>query len=88
MIFEVFGAYLSEFFIFLCEIFFGSKILPSSCDKDQKFDYGCSTYSENEARCPNFDRFLMILGIFKLSVWHKPLAWDTNFFNKELVQCL
>ena len=32
MIFKVFGVYLSEFLIFLHEIFFGSKILPSSCD--------------------------------------------------------
>ena len=33
MIFKVFGVYLSEFVIFLHEIFFGSKTLPSSCDK-------------------------------------------------------
>ena len=33
MIFKVFGVYLSEFLIFLHEIFFGSKILLSSGDK-------------------------------------------------------
>ena len=33
MIFKVFGVYLSEFLIFLHEIFFGSKILTSSFDK-------------------------------------------------------
>ena len=38
MIFKVFGVYLSEFLIFLHEIFFGSKILPSSGDEHQKFD--------------------------------------------------
>ena len=54
MIFNVFGVYLSEFLIFLCEIFFGGKILPSSCDKHQNFDYGCSRYSGNEAQSPNF----------------------------------
>ena len=49
MNFEDFGAYLSEFLIFLHEIFFGSKILPSSCDKNQKFDKECSSYPGNEA---------------------------------------
>ena len=49
MIFKVFGVYLSEFLIFLHEIFFGSQILPSSCDKHQNFDYGCSSYPGNEA---------------------------------------
>ena len=34
MIFKVFAVYLSEFLIFYHKIFFGSKILPSSCDKD------------------------------------------------------
>ena len=49
MIFKVFGVYLSDFLIFLREIFFGSKIIPSSCDKHQDFDYGCSRYPGNEA---------------------------------------
>ena len=65
MIFEVFGAYLSEFLTFLYEIFFGSKILLSSCDKHQMFDYRCSSYPGNETRSPNFGRFLKILGIFQ-----------------------
>ena len=42
-IFKVFGAYLSEFLIFLHEIFFDSKILISFCDKHQKFDNECSS---------------------------------------------
>ena len=42
MIFKVFGVYLSEFLIFLREIFFGSKILSSCCDKHQNFDIRCS----------------------------------------------
>ena len=49
MIFEVFGAYLREFLTFLYEISFGRKTLPSSCDKHQKFDYGCSSCPGNEA---------------------------------------
>ena len=65
MIFKVFGVYLSEFLIFLHEIFFGSKILPSSCDKHQNFDYGCSRYPGNEAQGPDFGHFLMIWGIFR-----------------------
>ena len=65
MIFEVFGVYLSEFLIFLREIFFGSKILPSSCDKHQNFDYESSSDSENEAQSPHFGRFLTILSIFR-----------------------
>ena len=58
MIFEVFGAYISEVFIFLHEIFFSSKIMLTSCDKNQKFDYGYSIYPGNEAQSPNFSRFL------------------------------
>ena len=65
MIFEVFGAYLSEFLIFLREIFFGSKILPSSCGKHQNFDYGCSRYPGNEAQSSDFGHFLTIFGIFQ-----------------------
>ena len=57
MIFKVFGVYLSISLIFLHEIFFGSKILPSSCDKHQKFNYGCSSYPGNEAQSPGFGRF-------------------------------
>ena len=68
MIFKVFGVYLSEFLIFLHEIFFVSKILPSSCDKHQNFDYGCSRYPGNEAQSPDFGHFLTILGIF-WAVW-------------------
>ena len=57
MIFKVFGVHLSESLIFLHEIFFGSKILSSSCDKHQEFDYGCSSYPGNEAHSPDFGRF-------------------------------
>ena len=49
MIFKVFGVYLSESLIFLHEIYFGSKILPSSCDKHQNFDHWFSSYPGNEA---------------------------------------
>ena len=49
MIVKVFGVYLSEFLIFLHEIFFGSKILLSSCDKHQSFDHWFSSYPGNEA---------------------------------------
>ena len=44
MVFKVFGVYLSEFLIYLHDIFFGSKILPSSCDKHQNLNYGWSCY--------------------------------------------
>ena len=50
MIFEVFGVYLGEFLTFLHEIFFGTKILPSSCDKHHNLDYGCSSYPGNETQ--------------------------------------
>ena len=63
MIFKVFGVYLSEFLIFLHEIFFGGKILPSSCNKHQNFDYGYSRYPGNEAQSPDFGYFLTILVI-------------------------
>ena len=75
MVFKVFGVYLSEFLIFLHEIFFGSKILPSSCDKHQNFDYECSSYPVNEAQSPDFGRFLTILGIFRDVQSH-----DLSFF--------
>ena len=47
------------------EIFFGSKILPSSCGKHQNFYYGCPSYPGNEAQSPDFSSSL-----FR----HKPLA--------------
>ena len=56
-IFKLFGVYLSEFLIFLHEIFFGSKILPSLCDKHQNFDYRCSRYPGNETLSPEFGHF-------------------------------
>ena len=65
MIFKVFGVYLSEFWIFLHQIVFGSKLLPSSYDKHQNFDYGCSSYPGNEAQRPDFSSCLFS---------HKPLA--------------
>ena len=69
MIFKVFRVYLSEFLIFLHENFFGSKILPSSCDKHQNLDYGCSSYPGNEAQSPVFGHFLTIFGIFDLEAF-------------------
>ena len=76
MIFKVFGVYLSEFLIFLHEIVFGSKILsPSSCDKHQKFDYGCSSYFGNVAQSPDFGSFFYDFGHFwSCLFWRKPLA--------------
>ena len=65
MIFKVFGVYLSEFLIFLHEIFFGSKVLPSSCDKNQNFDYGYSRYPGNETQSPDLGNFLTIFDIFR-----------------------
>ena len=62
-ILEVFWEYLTEFLIFLYEIFFGSKILSSACLKYQKFDYGCSG---NEA--PDFGRFWRFWTFFELFV--------------------
>ena len=64
MIFKVFGVYLSDFLIILHEIFFGSKILPISCNKHQNFDYEFSRYPGNEAQSSDFGHFLTILGIF------------------------
>ena len=54
---KVCRVYLEEFLVFLHEIFFGSKIIPSSCDKHQNFDYGCSRYPGNEAQSPDFGYF-------------------------------
>ena len=73
--FWVYGAYLNEFLIFLREIFFGGKILPISCDKHQKFDYGCSSHPGNEAQKSRFNRNEM-----KYSNWF-------NFFRREDGHC-
>ena len=64
MVFKVFGVYLREF-IFLHEIVFVNKILPSSCDKRQNFDYEFSSYPANEAKSSDFSHLLTILGIFR-----------------------
>ena len=57
MIFKVFGVYLSEFLIFLHEIFFGSKILPSSCDKHQNLIMGALGSLEMRLKVPIFAIF-------------------------------
>ena len=80
MIFKVFGVYLSEFLIFLHEIFFGSKILPSSCDKHQKFDHGCSRYPGNEAQSPDFGYFRRL---FRDGLFGSSLQPTTVFFLKK-----
>ena len=85
MIFEIFGAYVSEVLIFLHEIFLGSKILFSSCDKHQKFDYRYSSYPGNEAQSSDFGRFLTILDIFELFVLAQAFSLRHNFFYEKLV---
>ena len=81
MIFEVFGAYLSEFLIFLHEILFGSKTLPISCNKHKKFDYD---YPRGEAQGPDLDLLFYYFGHFLSCLFrHKPLAYDTDFFMKN-----
>ena len=56
MIFEVFWEYLSEFLIFIHEVFFDSKILPSSLGKHENVDYESSSYTGNE-KVPILDLF-------------------------------
>ena len=55
--FRGFGSISQRVFDILHEIFFCGKILPSSFDKHQKFDNGCSSYPGNEAESPDFGRF-------------------------------
>ena len=88
MIFKVFGVYLSEFLIFHHEIFFGCKILLSSCDKHQKFDYGCSSYPGNEAQSSDFGHFWRFLAFFKLSVLAQAFDLEQWFFYENLVQSI
>ena len=64
MIVEISWEYLSDSFIFLYKIFFGSWILSSSCDKHQKFDYGCSTLKQGSKILAVFDHF-----------WHFRAVW-------------
>ena len=68
MIFTVFGVYLSEFLIFLQEIFFGCKILPSSCDKHKNFGNGCSSYLEMRLKVRISAIFDDLLAFFELSI--------------------
>ena len=75
-----FWEYLSDFFIFLHEISFHSKILSSSCDEHQKFDYMCSRYTEEEAKCPDIGRSLTILGIFEPFVLAQAFSLNTWLF--------
>ena len=74
MIFKVFGVYLSEFLIFLHEIFFVSKIIPISCDKHQNFDCGCSRVAWKRGSKSRFLPFFDDFGHFLSSLFrHKPL---------------
>ena len=52
MIFKVFGVYLSEFLIFLHEIFFGSKNLTSSFDKYKILIMGALGTLETRLKVP------------------------------------
>ena len=70
------------------EIFFRSKILPISCDKHQKFDYGCSCYPENEAQSVDFGHFYTILGIFRAVCLGTSFKPSTLIFYEKLVQCI
>ena len=82
-IFEVLGAYLSGFLIFLREILFGSKILPSTCDKHQKFDYGCSIYPGNEAQSHDLAVFWQFGAFFELFVLAQAFSLGHWFFMKN-----
>ena len=55
---------LSEILLFLNEIFFRSKTLPTSCEKYQKFDCEYSSYPAKEAQVliwPFLDDFVLFL---------------------------
>ena len=45
------------FMISLHEIFLGSKLWSITFDKNQRLDYGCSSYPGNEAQSPDFLHF-------------------------------
>ena len=64
MIFEVLE-HISARFLHSSINLFDSKILPTFCDKYQKFDYECSSYPGSEVQSPDFRRFLTIFGIFQ-----------------------
>ena len=68
MIFVVLGAYFIEFLILLHKIFFGSKILPSSCDVCQKFGYECFTALETRLKVPILAISCRLLAFFELSI--------------------
>ena len=83
MIFEIFGAYLSESFIFPHGIFFGSKILISSCDKQD--DYGCPKLTlKTRLKSSNFGRFLRFWAFFKLFVLAQTFSLGHWLFMKNL----
>ena len=74
--FRGFWECLSKFLTFLHKIFFGSKILTSSCDHHQKFDHGCSSYPGNETQSADFGHFFWQFGVFlSYLFWH-------NFMKK------
>ena len=58
-------------FLSISQRVFGSKVLPSSCDKIKSFDYGCFSYPGDEAKSPVFGRFLRFWVFFGLSVLSK-----------------
>ena len=74
VIFEVFGNISASFDISSWHIFW-YQLLLSSCDRHQKFHYGCSNYPRNESRFwPFFNNC------------YKSLAYWS--FYKKIVQCM
>ena len=61
-----------------------SFLAASSCDKREKFDYGCSTYPGNETQSPDFGCFSKILGIFRAARFFTSLLPRTVIFNVKL----
>ena len=77
-----FRACIRMFSIFFCEIFFDGKILWSSFDRHQKFDYEYYSCSGNWAQF-RFWPFRTIFGIFLVVLSGKSLGPRTMIFTNN-----
>ena len=74
--FRGFGGKSRRVFIFLRKIFLVARsyLVVAINTKYQNFDYGCFSYTGNEAQSPDFARFWGVGYFGSCFFWHKPLA--------------
>ena len=87
-ILEIFRVYLGYLYIFLREIFLGSKIFSSSCCRFQNFDHKFPSYPGNKAQSPDYGHLLSFLTFFELPTQAQAFNLGDFSFYEKLFKCM